>query len=85
MLTGGGGGGDDSLDDDRPPPDPGEDPDLADIEWSGDEEPDGRLSHDEVGPSGRLIPKGDGEEPGEFIKSWPRKRSNTGKGMGRFT
>ena len=29
---------------------------------------DGRRSHDEVGPSGRLIPKGDGEEPGEIIK-----------------
>ena len=36
---GGGGGGNDGLDDDRPPPDPGEDPDLADIDWSGDEGP----------------------------------------------
>ena len=93
------GGGNDGLDDDRPPPDPGEDPDLADIDWSGDEadehgggdegDPiaaigdkileraereasgmiplpppvathdtaDGRRSLDEVGPSGRLIPK----------------------------
>ena len=30
---------------------------------------DGRRSHDEVGPSGRLIPKGDSEEPGEIIKT----------------
>ena len=29
---------------------------------------DGRRSHDEVGPSGRLIPKGDSEEPGDIIK-----------------
>ena len=100
----------DDLGDNKPPPDPGEDPDLADIELSGDEGPgeldgsepidaigdkildragrsaldmmpplpppatpppdvsDGRRSLDEVGPSGRRIPKGDSEEPGEIIK-----------------
>ena len=114
---GGGGGGNDGLDDDRPPPDPGEDPDLADVDWSGDEGPDehgggdegdpidaigdkileraereasgttplpppaathdstdGRRSHDEVGPSGRLSPKGDSEEPGELIKILREKK-----------
>ena len=97
---GGVGRGQDDLDDNKPPPDPGEDPDLADIELSGDEGPgeldgsepidaigdkildragrsaldmmpplpppatpppgvsDGRRSLDEVGPSGRLFPKG---------------------------
>ena len=110
------GGGNDGLDDDRPPPDPGEDPDLADIDWSGDEadehgggdegDPiaaigdkileraereasgmiplpppvathdtaDGRRSLDEAGPSGRLIPKGDSEEPGEIIKILKEKK-----------
>ena len=117
---GGGGGGNDGLDDDRPPPDPGEDPDLADIEWSGDEGPehgggdegdpidaigdkileraereasgatplppptathdpaDGRRSLDEVGPPGRLIPKGDSEEPGEIIKVLKEKNGSEG-------
>ena len=37
---GGGGRGQDDLDDNKPPPDPGEDPDLADIELSGDEGPE---------------------------------------------
>ena len=35
---------------------------------------DDRRSHDEVGPSGRLIPKGDSEEPGEIIKILKEKK-----------
>ena len=35
---------------------------------------DGRSSLDEVGPSGRLIPKGDSEEPGEIIKILKEKQ-----------
>ena len=35
---------------------------------------DGRRSHDEVGLSGRLIPKCDGEEPGEIIKILKEKK-----------
>ena len=35
---------------------------------------DDRRSLDEVGPSGRLIPKGDSEEPGEIIKILKEKK-----------
>ena len=83
------------MDHDKPPPDPGEDPDLADIELAGDEAPDELggseaivaigdkileraerealdtmppLPPPDVLPSGRLIPKGDSEEPGEISK-----------------
>ena len=47
---GGGGGGNDGLDDDRSPPDPGEDPGIADIDWSGDEGPDEHGGGDEGDP-----------------------------------
>ena len=94
------------MDDDKPPPDPGEDPDLADIELAGDEAPDelgGSEAIDAIGdkileraerealdtmpplpppatpppdvlPSGRLIPKGDSEEPGEISKILKEKK-----------
>ena len=35
---------------------------------------DDRRSHDGVGPSGRLTPKGDSEEPGEIIKILKEKK-----------